>query len=95
MIRIRKKGSDHRPSPDLILVLSLLVLKGEWGRKHRYNYHGAYVGSIWGFPKISGNYDFGVPLIRIIVFCGLYWCPSILGNYHIRIILGIHSPTLP
>ena len=25
----------------------------------------------------------GVPIIRIIVYWGLYWDPPILGNYHI------------
>ena len=29
---------------------------------------------IWGFPKIRGTF-FGVPIIRIIVFWGLYWVP--------------------
>ena len=27
----------------------------------------------------------GVPIIRTVVFCGLYWGPFILGNYHIEI----------
>ena len=26
----------------------------------------------------------GVPIIRIIVFWGLYWGPLILGNYHMK-----------
>ena len=26
----------------------------------------------------------GVPILRIIVFGGLYWDPLTLGNYHIR-----------
>ena len=37
--------------------------------------------AIWGFPKIRGTI-LGVPIIRIIVFWGLYWGPPILGNYH-------------
>ena len=37
---------------------------------------------IWGFPKITGTF-FGVPILRIIVFWGLYWGSLILGNYHI------------
>ena len=37
---------------------------------------------IWGFPKIRGT-CLGVPIIRIIVYWGLYWGPFILGNYHI------------
>ena len=28
----------------------------------------------------------GVPIIRTIVFWGLYWGPSILGNYHIGMV---------
>ena len=32
------------------------------------------VGSIWGFPKIRGTI-LGVPIIRTIVFGGLYWVP--------------------
>ena len=39
-------------------------------------------GLIWGFPKIRGTF-LGVPIIRTIVFWGLYWGPLILGNYHI------------
>ena len=33
------------------------------------------------FPKLG--VPFGVPIIRTIVFGGLYWGPLILGNYHI------------
>ena len=37
---------------------------------------------IWEFPKIRGTI-LGVPILRIIVYWGLYWGPPILGNYHI------------
>ena len=37
---------------------------------------------LWGFPKIRGTI-LGVPIIRTIVFWGLYWGPPILENYHI------------
>ena len=37
---------------------------------------------IWGFPKIRGAF-LGAPIIRTIVFWGLYWGPHILGNYHL------------
>ena len=52
---------------------------------------------IWGFPKIRGTF-LGVPIIRTIVFWGLYWGPLILGNYHIISISTpkrtyIHFPT--
>ena len=36
----------------------------------------------WGFPKIRGTL-LGVPMIRIIVFWGLYLGAPILGNYQI------------
>ena len=36
----------------------------------------------WGFPKIRGTF-LGVPAIRSIVFCGLYWGPPTLGNYQV------------
>ena len=36
---------------------------------------------IWGFPKIKGTF-LGVPIIRNIVYWGLYWGSPILGNYH-------------
>ena len=45
---------------------------------------GCSVPEIWGFPKIMGTF-LGVPIIRTIVFWGLYWGPLILGNYHIRV----------
>ena len=41
---------------------------------------------MWEFPKIKGTF-LGVPIIRTIVFWGLYWGPFILGNYHI----GLHA----
>ena len=46
-----------------------------------------------GFPKIRGTI-LGVPIIRTIVFWGLYWGPPIKGNYHVlRCILEIlHGP---
>ena len=37
--------------------------------------------TIRGSPKIRGNF-LGVPIIRTIVFWGLYWGPPILGKYH-------------
>ena len=37
----------------------------------------------WGFPKIRGTI-LGVPIIRTIVFGGLYWGPPFLGNYQIN-----------
>ena len=33
------------------------------------------------FPKLGGTY-LGVPIIRTIVYWGLYWGTLILGNYH-------------
>ena len=33
----------------------------------------------WRFPKSRGTF-LGVPIIRTIVFWGLYWGPLILGN---------------
>ena len=38
----------------------------------------------WGFLMIRGTI-LGVPIIRIIVYWGLYWGTLILGNYHISI----------
>ena len=37
---------------------------------------------IWGFPKIKGTF-LGVPIVRTIVYWGLYWGTLILGNYHL------------
>ena len=39
--------------------------------------------TIWGFPKSRGT-SLGVPMIRIIIFGGLYWGPLNLGNYYIN-----------
>ena len=33
-------------------------------------------------PKITGTF-LGVPIIRTIVYWGLYWGTPILGNYHL------------
>ena len=38
--------------------------------------------STWGFPKFRGTI-LGVPIIRTIVYWGLYWGTLILGNYHL------------
>ena len=35
-----------------------------------------------GVSQIKGTI-LGVPIIRIVVFWGLYWGPPILGNYYI------------
>ena len=37
---------------------------------------------IWGCPKIRGT-SLGVPILRTVVFWGLYWGPLNLGHYHI------------
>ena len=37
-----------------------------------------------GFPKL-GLFFWGVPIIRTLVFWGLYWGPLLLGNYQIRL----------
>ena len=36
----------------------------------------------WVFPKIRGTF-LGAPIMRIIIFWGLYWGPLILGNYQV------------
>ena len=43
-----------------------------------------------GFPKL-GVPLWVVPIIRIVIFWDLYWGPPILGNYHIGMIIGVHS----
>ena len=39
-------------------------------------------GQNWGVPKIKGT-PLEVPIIRTIVFWGLYWGPLLLGNYQL------------
>ena len=39
---------------------------------------------ILGFPKIRGTI-LGVPIIRTIIFWGLYWGSLIEGNYHLAL----------
>ena len=60
------------------------------------NSGGVLSGTYWGstlictdkmrtygnFPKLGVPF-WGVPIIRTIVYWGLYWGPLILGNYHI------------
>ena len=50
---------------------------------HRFRGFG-FIGIIWGFPKIRGTF-LGVPMMRTIVYWGLYWGSLILGNYPIGI----------
>ena len=48
------------------------------------------IGVIWGFPEIRGTI-LGVPIMRIIVFGGLYWGTLVLENHHIGYnILGLY-----
>ena len=37
-----------------------------------------------GLPKIRGTF-LGVPIIRTVVFLGLYWGHPTLGNYQYRV----------
>ena len=37
---------------------------------------------MWGFPK-NRSTILGLPIIRTIVFWGLYWGPLFWGNYHV------------
>ena len=67
-----------------ILAAALLML---W--RHDNNLHKVplsvlcpHDGQISVYLKIRGNF-FGVPIIRTIVFGGLYWGPPIDRNYHI------------
>ena len=41
-------------------------------------------GLYGGFPKLGGTI-LGVPILRTIVFWGLYWGSLILGKYHIKV----------
>ena len=44
-------------------------------------------------PQVSGTFQ-GVPMIRVVVFGGIYWGPAILGNYHMYSYDGKH-PEVP
>ena len=39
---------------------------------------------MWGFPQIRGTILGVLIIIRTIIYWGLYWGPSILGNYHVE-----------
>ena len=41
----------------------------------------SYFCACWGFPKLG--VPVGVPMIRFVVFPGLYWGPPIAANYHV------------
>ena len=47
-----------------------------------------------GVSKIRGTF-LGAPILRIIIFWGLYWGPLILGNYHISRVPGGHVLEAP
>ena len=68
-------------------MLTTCYLRGTILVYQRGNQRGRPGPVIWGFPKIGGTL-LGVPIIRIIVFVGLYWGPLILGNYHLGIELA-------
>ena len=54
------------------------VSPGEWGVKWIRVEGGMEAATvvIWGFSKIRGTF-LGVPIIRTMVFWGLYWGPPI------------------
>ena len=52
----------------------------EWTTKWRVGLPFRF--AVWGFSKIKGTIV-GVPIIRTIVFWGLYWSPLNLGNYRV------------
>ena len=43
-----------------------------------------------GFPKLGVAF-LGVPIIRTIMFGGLYWGPPILGKYHMRQPIAVYN----
>ena len=46
------------------------------------------LGEIWGFAKIRGTF-LGVPIMRAIVFLGLYWGSPILETHHMYKVVGL------
>ena len=53
------------------------------------------LSTTWEFPKIRATF-LGVPIVRIILFWGLHWGPSFLGNYHMSCALQVTSQaTMP
>ena len=44
-------------------------------------------GTYGGFPKLG----VGVPIIRTMVFWGLYWVALVLGNYHMVLMQPIRE----
>ena len=59
----------------------ILGLYRDNGKENGFYYLGFRVYGL-EFPKIRGTI-LGVPVIRTIVYWGLYWGPPILGNYNI------------
>ena len=51
-------------------------------------YSGTSGGLYGGFPKLGVPF-WGVPIVRTIVFWGLYWGPPILGNCHVHHFRGL------
>ena len=49
--------------------------------------------TIWDLLKIRGTF-LGIPIVRTIIFWGLYWGPPILGNYNIGFTLNPKPQTL-
>ena len=68
---------NHKPStpnttatPRILPLYVLGKMHSDWNEE------------IWEFPRIWGTF-LGLPIIRTIVFGGLYWGTHILGNYHL------------
>ena len=61
-----------------------VLLRARGGKPVRVKELSCCQGTQMGVSQNYG-YLFGVPIIRIIVFWGLYWGPPILGNYQIKL----------
>ena len=63
---------------------TLLVLPSKNMPPYSYD-RSSSVDADMGFPIIRGTH-LGIPIIRAIVFWGLYWVSLLLGNYHMYIL---------
>ena len=54
---------------------------GAFNRRNNYSISESKI--FQGFPKLGIPF-LGVPMMRTILYWGLYWGTLILGNYHLR-----------
>ena len=65
----------------LLLLGKRSTNNSSWERVSGFGLQVVQQSLTWEFPKIRGTF-LGLPIMRTIIYLGLYWGPPILGKFH-------------